>query len=98
MAYNTYPLGQLVRIQAVFKDENDAFVDPATITLSVEVADSTGDTVVNTGGLTNSSTGTWHFDYSTDSTGLHEYRWTSTVPQTAGQAYFVVERNRIVSP
>lgn len=92
---NTYPVGQLVRLTGTFTDENNNPIDPATITLTVEVNDGSTDLVVPTTGLVNPSTGTWTYDYDAASTGLVEYRFVSATPQAVGQSYFVVERSRI---
>ncbi len=98
MSKGIYPIGQLVRIKAIFADEDGAAIDPSAITLTIEVNDSTGDVVKMIGDLTNDSTGEFHYDYDAASTGLVEYRFVSTTPQTAGQDYFVVQASRITTP
>ncbi len=95
MATN-FQLGELVRITGTFT-QNSTLVDPAVVSLIVDVNDTT-ETVIPSSAIINPSTGIFYYDHDADTAGLVEYRWKSTNPQGAQEAWFTIDRSRMASP
>ena len=93
---NTFVIGELVRIAGRF-EQNSTLIDPGTVTLIVDVAGSTQQTLGSTSWV-NDGVGLFHYDHDATSTGVVEYRWKSANPQGAAEAYFLVERSRVPTP
>jgi hypothetical protein len=89
-----YDIGDLVRIKATFRDPeaNDAYIDPATVTLKVKDPAAVTTTYTLAGGqVIKDSTGHYHYDLSVATAGLWSYRWETTgTYQAAQEATFTV--------
>lgn len=87
-----YQIGQLVRLSASFTDENEAAVDPTTVT--VTIVDPSGTSTPYVYGtdaeVVKDSVGNYHVDYEVDENGLWTHRWVSTGTIAAMKAYFEV--------
>ena len=96
---NNFTLGQIVRLSAEF-EQNSTLLNPATVTLIIEENDSTSFTEVTSAStlLANSTTGKFSFLYDAVVAGLIEYRWKSTLPQGATEAWFTIDRSRVGTP
>jgi uncharacterized protein YfaS (alpha-2-macroglobulin family) len=77
---NAYPLGQVVRISTLVKNQADALADPSQLTLTITKPD--GSTITKVFGVDNDlikdAVGTYHLDLTTDQRGGWSYRWHST--------------------
>ena len=93
---NSYVEGSIIRLSAVFKDENGDEVNPAAVFCDYQIAQETkvtltyGTDVV----LVNDSPGHYHTDVNTTGkNGTLTYRFYSTgVGQTAAQSYCLITR------
>lgn len=93
MDYNTYDVGDLVRVSAAFTDEDGNPTDPDDVTLTILQPDGTVIEKV-TADLDNDVTGTWTYDV--DTTGADNSNWgnwyyrfvgTGAVQQTSESAF-----------
>lgn len=84
-------LGGIIRLTYAVKNDLGALVNPTTATLTITQPDGTvaaGTTVT----LPPSVTGNLVYDFTTTQAGLHSVHWSTTVPSTAEDDIFVVER------
>jgi hypothetical protein len=68
---STYDFGDVIRVQGVFRDEDDDLADPAEVAIWVKAPSST---VAVSTAPTNPSTGIFYLDYEIASTGQYYYR------------------------
>ncbi len=96
---NNFTLGNVIRIAAEF-EQNSTLLNPGTVTLIIEENDSTSFTSIVTPStlFANSTTGKFSFDYDAATAGLVEYRWKSSNPQGATEAWFTIDRSRVGTP
>jgi hypothetical protein len=85
-------IGDLIRVDAEFRDDTDTLVDPTALTLKVKPPD--GDAVTYThpeAPIVRDAAGLYHADLSPDAAGSWGYRWVSTgVAQGAEPGQFFV--------
>lgn len=74
----SYNQGDLIRIQATFKDLNGNLVDPTTVTLKVKVPAGTVSTYSYPGTVVRSSLGVFYYDLAVSAAGTHHYNWSGT--------------------
>lgn len=95
---NTYALGSLVRVSAVFTDEAGAPIDPTTVKCAVLAPGELP--AVQTysaggGSITRTSAGQYHMDIDAAAVGEYHYRWYSSgTGQAAAESYFMVAPSR----
>lgn len=93
---NTYKLGQLIRINATVATTSGAPIDPALLRILVESPAGIVTIYTTTGTVTNPSTGLFVLDVVASSTGVWEYRVSSTgVVRVAGEDYWRVLTPRV---
>lgn len=93
---NTYKLGQLVRITATVATTSGAPIDPALLRILVEDPLGLVTVYTTTGTVANPSTGRFTLDLPVSSTGVWEYRVSSTgAVQVAGEDYWRVLTPRV---
>lgn len=74
----SYNIGDLIRVQATFKDIGGTVVDPTNITLKVKVPAGTVSTFYYPGTVTRVSTGVYYYDFPITASGTHYYNWAGT--------------------
>lgn len=90
---STYDKGDLVRLQGVFTSSTGGLINPTSVKLFVE--DPAG-TVTTYASLTHETDGYYYRDILVASSGLWEYRFTSTgTGQASQEAYFIVRAQRV---
>lgn len=77
---NVYELGSVVKLIALFYDEDGELADPSTILLEILFGD---ETTTITEGIENPSVGTYHYYYTPDAVGQYYYRYVGTGDVTA---------------
>lgn len=76
---NNYDIGDVVRLQGVFRTTADVLVDPAKVTIKYEDPSGNVTTVTSTGAVViHPSSGVYYADIDIDQTGVWEYRVYST--------------------
>lgn len=96
MAINEYDVGDVVRVQGVFKNAAGTTVDPGTITFKYQAPDGTITTYVygTDPEVYKSSTGTYYCDILTSDEGRYSCRWAGSVSNAAaGERYFIVKES-----
>lgn len=94
-APNTYDVGDLVRLSAVFRNSAGAATDPTAPTLTYKKPSGTLVTVVSPT-LIKDSTGNYHYDVTLDESGSWWYRFSGTGAVTqAGEKEIVVRAQRV---
>lgn len=78
-----YNIGDLLRLQAVFKDLDGNNADPSAVVLKIKVPAGTVTTVNYPGTITRSSTGTYYYDYLVAASGVHYFNWAGSGAYTA---------------
>lgn len=81
MSFNTYDLGDLVRVSAAFTDVAlGGAIDPDVVKLTIKEPDATVTTYVygTDAELIKDSIGNYHADIDADQSGTWYYRWWST--------------------
>jgi hypothetical protein len=79
----SYNQGDLIRIQATFKDLTGNLVDPTAVTLKVKVPAGTVTTYNHPGTIVRSSVGVFYFDFAVNASGTHYFNWSGTGAYTA---------------
>jgi hypothetical protein len=87
---SSYPLGQAVRISTGTITGDAGPVDPATLTVTISLPDTTTETF-NLSDFTRSSVGVFHYDYLPAQAGGYDWRIVSTVPNAASEGSFTVD-------
>lgn len=95
---NSYDLGDLVRVTAVFTNSSGTAIDPTVVICKYK--DPSGNTTTLTYGtdvaLVKDSVGNYHTDINCDEAGDWLYRWYSTgTGQAAEQHWFRVEAAKV---
>ena len=95
MTVNHYDKGDLVAVEAVFTDRNDALIDPTAV--SFKIKDPNGNITTYVFGtdaeLVRDSLGKYHVDVSPGIDGTWQYRYESTgTGQAAEEGQFQVKR------
>jgi len=95
-SYNSYNIGDLVRISGAFATAAGVAIDPTTATLRVK--DPAGNVTVYTGDqLTHDGVGAFHLDFSPTVAGKHAYRWEGTgAAQAVTETYFFVRQSSVI--
>lgn len=87
----SYNIGDLLRLQASFKDLSAVLVDPTAVVLKVKNPAGTVTTYNYPGVITRSSTGVYYYDYSVTASGVHYFNWSGTGAYTvADESSFTV--------
>ena len=96
---NDFDIGDLVKLDAKFVDEDGALTDPTATTFSIKVPAGTVTTYTYgvTADIVRDSTGLFHLDYSPTAEGIHYYRFVGTgACQTAEEKPFYIRPLRTV--
>lgn len=96
MAINSYDVGDVVRVQGVFKNAAGTTVDPTAITFKFQVPDGTITTYIygTDAEVVRSATGTYYCDITTTDEGRYSCRWAGTGNNAAaGERYFLVSES-----
>jgi hypothetical protein len=90
-----YDIGDMVRCSVIFKNLNDAVIDPTTITLKIKLPNATVLEYVylTEAGLIKDSVGNYHYDFLITMDGMHIFKWIGT-----GNVYAVEESSFFVNP
>ena len=72
--YNIYP-GSVIRLTGQFYDQSGTLVDPTTVLVDIKLPD--GTPLANLTAVRD-STGTYHYDYTPEQSGLYVYRFTGS--------------------
>jgi hypothetical protein len=89
MPYNSntgtysYNVGDLVRLQATFKDLASVLADPTTVVLKVKNPAGTTTTYNYPGTIIRSSTGVFYYDYLVGASGTHYFNFAGAGAYTA---------------
>ena len=96
---NSYDIGDLITVKAVFRDRNSELADPTTVTLKIKKSDGVISTYVYPSvPVEKDSTGIYHADIDTTAGpgGVWVYRWTGVgVAQAAEEREFVVRTSLV---
>ena len=96
---NEYPLGNVIRVSAVFTDDAGEDIDPAVV--NCRVRNPQGSATLYTYGtadpsIVRDSKGHYHLDLDDDIDGKWVYRWYSTgTGKAADEAWFTVEISEV---
>lgn len=87
----TYNIGDLLRIQATFKNLSGVNVDPTNVTLKVKNPAGTVTTYTYPTNVQRNGTGVFYYDYLVQASGVHYFNWAGTGAYTAAdEASFTV--------
>lgn len=95
---NTYDVGDLVRVSAVFANSAGTAIDPTVVTLQVKVpaGTTTTYTYLTDVALVKDSPGHYHVDVNVTASGEWWYRWASTgTGQAAEESAFTVRMEQV---
>lgn len=97
---NTYDIGDQVRLEVIFRDEDGVEHDPTAVLCTVKESD--GDTLYYAYGddpaLTRDNTGTYYLDLIATKAGTWSYRWQGSGALTAAaEGSFIVRRSKFLS-
>ncbi len=89
----TYDKGDLIRLQATWKNSAEANVDPSTVILKIQAPSGTiTEYTYASGTVQKNGTGVFYYDYLPSTFGNYTYRWEGTGAAIAsGQSGFYVE-------
>jgi hypothetical protein len=79
----SYNVGDLVRLQATFKDLASVLADPTTLTLKVKNPAGATTTYNYPGTIVRSSTGVFYYDYLVGASGTHYFNFAGAGAYTA---------------
>lgn len=86
-------VGDLMRLSAEFRDENDTLADPTTVELRYKKPNGQK-YKINSGSITKDDTGKYHYDLSIDLSGTWYYLWKGAgAVQAVEQGSFPVEES-----
>lgn len=93
---NTYDIGDVVRLSSAFT-QDDAPIDPTTVSLKVMNADGTSNTYTYAAGqLVKDSSGVYHYDIAPAARGTYRYRFFSTgIGTAAEEKWFQVRAQQV---
>ena len=96
MAINTYDVGDMITLSALFKNALGAAADPTDVSLKIKTPDGTTTTIAEIS-LANSAVGTWTYNYTITQEGKHFYRFTGTgAVVSAEENLFMVRESSIL--
>lgn len=102
---STFDIGDLRRVASTFTDTGGSAADPTNVKLHIETTSTGVQTFTRTGATTGTvdsvvrvSAGTYYYDWTVTTSGIHEWRWTSTGSGADSQeSWFNVRRRRVTT-